>query len=294
MTTTLSDIIALVRLYINEPTSGFWSNTDITTFINYNFLQIAKILRIPKGTNLQALTKDATTFTLPTDFIMMDKKDRRGGRASVLAKIGVGSTWVELDGKWSEEIGMAAIKNAASGTPESWYPYSESKIGIHPPFSGTTIANGLEINYIKVPTALNLVGISITGTITFTNGSAAVVGAGSLFTTELTNSDQIKLNADGVYYAILSITDNTHLTLTTNYTNTGGSGGASKDASTNELTELYYQICAYGTTRDCFLKRGNEGSATLYNNLFSQWLGVDEKVTFNRWQIGPEYEQRKE
>lgn len=54
-----------------------------------------------------------------------------------------------------------------------------------------------------------------TGTITVTNGNTAVVGVGTLFTTEFQVGDFIKLSAhaDSAFSNITVITDNTHLTL---------------------------------------------------------------------------------
>lgn len=52
-----------------------------------------------------------------------------------------------------------------------------------------------------------------TGTLTFTNASAAVVGVGTLFTTELAVGSILK-SAGGQFGRVDTITDNTHLTLT--------------------------------------------------------------------------------
>ena len=52
---------------------------------------------------------------------------------------------------------------------------------------------------------------AITGTVAVTASSAAVVGTGTSFTTELAVNDRIKINS--VNYRVLSITDNTNLTV---------------------------------------------------------------------------------
>ena len=69
---------------------------------------------------------------------------------------------------------------------------------------------------------------TLTGTATFTNGSANVTGIGTLFATELQANDWIILDSDNKPYKILSITDDTHLTLISNYNETGGTGSISK------------------------------------------------------------------
>lgn len=59
---------------------------------------------------------------------------------------------------------------------------------------------------------------AVTGTVDITNGAAAVVGTGTAFTTELKEGSFILVG--GVKYKVLKITDNTHLTLTSNFEGT--------------------------------------------------------------------------
>lgn len=69
---------------------------------------------------------------------------------------------------------------------------------------------------------------SLTGTLTFTAGSASVTGSGTAFLTELQAGDKIILDADETWAEILSIQTNTGLTLSAVYAGTGGSGVGSK------------------------------------------------------------------
>ena len=64
---------------------------------------------------------------------------------------------------------------------------------------------------------------TLTGTVSVTAGMAAVVGVGTLFTTELSLLDYI--NIAGEFHQILSITDNLNLTLSTNHV--AGAAGVS-------------------------------------------------------------------
>lgn len=80
--------------------------------------------------------------------------------------------------------------------------------------------------YGRVPLARPITGRvswgtwTLTGKITFTALSAAVIGtAGTLFTTELFPGEFIENTADGTLYKILSIADDTHLTLVAPVTN---------------------------------------------------------------------------
>jgi len=73
---------------------------------------------------------------------------------------------------------------------------------------------------------------ALTGTVTLTNGSTAVTGVGTKFTTEINPAyffgPSIRLSADGVtkWAEVASVTDDTHATLKANYAGTGGSGAA--------------------------------------------------------------------
>ena len=61
----------------------------------------------------------------------------------------------------------------------------------------------------------------LTGTVAVTASSAAVVGTGTLFTSELSVNDRIKINS--IKYRVLSITDNTNLTLDIDVVSTASS-----------------------------------------------------------------------
>lgn len=69
---------------------------------------------------------------------------------------------------------------------------------------------------------------SLTGDLTFTNGSATVIGSGTDFTGEISPGDYVQLDADAVLAKVLSVDSQTQLTLTANYSGTGGTGAGSK------------------------------------------------------------------
>jgi hypothetical protein len=68
---------------------------------------------------------------------------------------------------------------------------------------------------------------ALTGTITFTNGSATVTGSGSSFTGEVAAGDKIQLDADGTLVKVASVETDTSLTLSNLYNDTGGGGASS-------------------------------------------------------------------
>lgn len=85
------------------------------------------------------------------------------------------------------------------------------------------------------------------GTVGFTNASAAVVGTSTVFTTDFVANDWL-LGTDGVLYQILSITDNTHLTLATTYGGTTQSGFTTQKV----LRELATQSALQASTNKKF------------------------------------------
>ena len=73
---------------------------------------------------------------------------------------------------------------------------------------------------------------ALTGTVTFTNASTAVSGSGTAFTTEINVGSIIKLDADGTYVVVESVTDGTNLVLVDAYPDTGGAGASTRGDAT--------------------------------------------------------------
>ena len=81
----------------------------------------------------------------------------------------------------------------------------------------------IDIEYLHGNFEISILGLTqLTGTLAVTNNSTAVVGTGTLFTTESVGGEQIII--EGVIYTISSVTDDTHLTLTAVYDGSTDSG----------------------------------------------------------------------
>lgn len=82
---------------------------------------------------------------------------------------------------------------------------------------GYIVSGGVKTPKTPLPsrTRLEAQGVSLTGTLTFTNGSATVTGSGTLFTSELATGKWIRPDGpvDGLWYQVLGVTDNLTLTL---------------------------------------------------------------------------------
>lgn len=84
--------------------------------------------------------------------------------------------------------------------------------------------------------------VTLSGTVTATNGSPTVTGASTLFTRELTLDGSVadRIKIDGTEYAIASIASNSSLTLSSNFS---GSTGAGKTATAvNKTYKVSYDI----------------------------------------------------
>ncbi len=153
----------LVRRYINESAESFWLDADINSDIELAQPLVARRIRWPKNSGRLALTSGIATVSLPSDWLMMDDRKKRGGKASVLFYSIVGSTsgtFVELDPRQASVVGEATIQNATNGsTWLYWYPDGVDssgipKIGIHPK-PVVSVTSGLLVNYISKPTAFS-------------------------------------------------------------------------------------------------------------------------------------------
>ena len=135
----------------------------------------------------------------------------------------------------------------------------------------------------KIVDEYKITGSALPGTVTTINGSPNIVGAGTTFTATFKVGDNIQVDVNtNNYYEIKTITDNTNLILTSNYTNASGSGFSYKknefftpaNACTftfNEITRLvdinvpnstYY--LSYNTGLNLILGHVNKLSYALY------------------------------
>lgn len=114
-------------------------------------------------------------------------------------------------------------------------PLSETVIGPAPltvDIDGSLVARAVvmtdEESYRDDFPGSTLSTLTLTGTVTFTNGSLTVTGVGTQFTKEVTDENYIRRSADtdASYTQIASVDSDTQITLTLVYPGTSGSGTA--------------------------------------------------------------------
>jgi hypothetical protein len=173
-------------------------------------------------------------------FMVQDNTTTLGTVSGNLLKLQKGAVGVFLVGNTGlttiqpsvDATGALMVKNAAGTITALQVDTSTGRVGI-----GTGSPTALLHLKGTLTTALS-------GTISVANGSPAVLGTSTSFTSQINIGDAISIA--GVAYTVLSITDNLNLTLTNNYAGTTASGIiATKDpnlltvdngAGTNKLT----------------------------------------------------------
>lgn len=96
--------------------------------------------------------------------------------------------------------------------------------------SGTITALTFNTNRFDSDSQHFTSGSNLTGTVAKTNGSAAVVGTGTLFTTQLSVGQIIDVPGTAVETRVVtSITDDTHLTVAGNFANTASGQTATRN-----------------------------------------------------------------
>ena len=103
------------------------------------------------------------------------------------------------------------------------------------PFCAVITSRQAFVYNVSAGTWVNVTPTYTTGTITATNGSATITGAGTAWLTQGLSPYQFIL-IDGAWYQICSIASNTSATLTTNFTGATGAGKAYTWRRTWDLT----------------------------------------------------------
>lgn len=138
-----------------------------------------------------------------------------------LVKVKAAEEWTEIAGAPSILHGYSYKKN--DGTEQKFVAFADNDY--------FTIRAINDDKTLTTPTLPEANEAAITGTMTFTSGSAAVSAAGGAFTSELSVGDLVYL--DGEYASranIASITDDDNLVLTAVYAGTGGAGSGKRSS----------------------------------------------------------------
>lgn len=117
----------------------------------------------------------------------------------------------------------------------------------------------------------------ITGTLTVTNNSAAVVGAGTSFAASMVN--EWLQTDDEEWYQVSAVTDTTHLTLAIPYGGTSGSGFSYKIGQIMDIPEEYLEAPPDYAAYRHYLRRKDMTAAAEFKALWQEALD-DAKDTY--------------
>lgn len=110
-----------------------------------------------------------------------------------------------------------------------------------------------------------------TGTITATNNSQTITGAGTTFTAGMIGR-WLQVTNDGYWYRISAFTDTTHVTLETSYEGTTASGQTYTIGESPEIPEELHDTLSAGVVADYYAGlRQDVEKGTWWNNVF--WTG---------------------
>lgn len=174
----------------------------------------------------------------------------------------VGSTvWPVYEAPSRDYWNQLNVITYTSDIPQYYYVIG-SQVLLYP----TPSSNGNTITYDykkKVPN-FNVADYT-TGTITVTNGSTAVTGSGTSFTSAM--AGRSLMTTDGFWYEIASVASTTALTLVKEYAGLSESGASFTIGQLLPLPDAYEQLPLYDGAADYYTKQGGFEKAKAYREL---------------------------
>jgi len=110
-----------------------------------------------------------------------------------------------------------------------------------------------------------------TGDITATNGSAAIVGNGTVFTAAMVGR-HIKIDADGYWYKISAFADGTHITISRNFEGTTATGADFQIGTLMQIPQEAAPLLKNSVLEDLWRRREDFTKANKYEDLKEKGL----------------------
>ena len=193
--------------------------------------------------------------------------------------VNVGSVAYPLEEIVDEQMWQAVtMRTQTSSVPEYFFVEGNDQFGIWPTPSGVNTGTLTYEHSMRDMTQDDY----ITGTVTMTAGSSAVVGTGTTWTTSMVGRVLFVTDgsADGMGYKIASFTDSTHITLENTY---GGTSGGTKTYLIGEVPDIpeeYHEsLIDYALFR-YYRRRRDVGAAKDMKASFDESL-LDCKANYN-------------
>lgn len=198
-----------------------WIKSEINSTIQFIYGDLKKYVTNKTGT--LTTVADTQFYDYPPDLVTLESATITVGSVDYILKT------VHSSDQWKK---LNAISIAPTAIPTWMYPRRDD-VGIYPtPQDAYTVT--LEYPYtIKELTLADYV----TGTATFTNASAAIIGSGTVYTAAMV--DRWIKGGDGLFYRISAFTDTTHITIDRTY---AGSTEASVATFIGESPEIPFDM----------------------------------------------------
>lgn len=163
------------------------------------------------------------------------------------------------------------------GQPTHYWVKGYDEIGFFP-IPGYSLTNGIELVFSPRHVEMTIDDYT-TGTVTVTNGSQVITGAGTTFTANMVGQwMQTTDGTDENWYRISEFTSSTALKLENFYLSASGSGKTFKIGQVPDMPEEYIESCADYAMYKHFTRRGSQksrysiGQAGEFKALFDEAL----------------------
>jgi len=162
----------------------------------------------------------------------------------------------------------------SSDIPEYYFVKGSDQFGIYPTPSTSLASAGL---LIYEPKSRDMQAADYTeGTVTVTNGSAVITGAGTSFTAQMVGR-YLKLDdpaGDGMGYRVAAFTDATTITLENVYAGSTASGQSYRIGEAPSIPEAYHDSLTDYALYRWYQRRKDRGNAADHKSIFAEALGA--------------------
>jgi len=236
---TIAEVEDYVQDLFNDTSSK--AQATIQRMTNVVLQDVRRRLQLPYQLNSTTITSVASqqAYNLPVDYrLLVDLNVLTGGVNYSPIPIPSRDQWNDLN------AGVSA--NTSDDIPSFYFidPNADGfKIELYPIPSSS--GNVITVNYQGLPGDLESGDFTdkIAGTVSITNGAAAVAGIGTSFA-DTDIGRYIRFDADGFWYRITAVADTTNLTIHKDFEGTTVSGGAYKIGTIPNLPDEAMEIIA--------------------------------------------------
>lgn len=185
-------------------------------------------------------------------------------------------TLVTSEEDWND---LNAITTTGS-VPSHFYIRGFNEVGLFP-IPSADVENGMILSLEPQHTLLTAADYT-TGTITVSNGSVAITGAGTTFTPQMVGRYlQVTDGTDGKWYRIASYTSATSISLENYYEGIGGSDRTYRIGQVMKLPPGFHTAPVYFALELYYLSQSDKATADSYKNRYKDDL-KEAKKTYGR------------